>query len=404
MTTTTLSAADLGYEDLAPFAASTSAGSSNQGFEVALSAPPSAADLGYEETAIPTAADLGYGTLPEQVNATNLDDSAPTAPVSRGLRHTGHNSGAHAGAWREEVQQKAKENDNLGYGEAAPSCGIHRTIARNSISGGPWWQQPNTSMMSKESKEARGYEMAAARSRGLRRMGHRSSFGGGWRTTDASTNNQSPHPNARIARRVTMDHHQPILSSPAHHTMAPRRSSLTGSSGMATTAHHHHTKAPRRVSFGGSDAINHVPKLHCNPEDKRDMWYDTQELNEIRRKIREIIRHERELDEDEDCWRGLEVYIKKHENRLSRISGQEDTCNQIILELQRLKVAAACSGESRDEETREDLQFSAELLLESATRVGNNQAAKDAVDALAIYMEDMDSEEVRACFPATRVA
>ena len=297
-----------------------------------------------------SAAELGYEDATPSVASCNLgyEEAAPT-PTASDL-----------GYGEEATATPANANANLGYGEAAPTT-------------------------------------AANPSRRLRRMGHRASIGGGWRASIGQS-----HPSARIPRRVTMDHHKPTLSSPSHHTLAPRRSSMAPSF-SATQTPFDEQKTKRRVSFGGSDATNHVPKLHSTSQEKKEMWYDTRELNTMRRKIKAIIRQEAELDETEDCWRGLETFVKRHHSSLTQTSEQEDTtCNQIILQLQQQKAAFDCHG--MDDESREDLQSSAQRLLHRATRTGNKQAAQDAAEALAIYMETMDSEQVRACFQSARGA
>lgn len=155
--------------------------------------------------------------------------------------------------------------------------------------------------------------------------------------------------------------------------------------------------------------ISHVPKWHDETEeDKKNVWYDKKELRRLQRRLIKVVRQEVPMDETEDCWRGLESYVKKHEASQSganvALSDQERR-NQMILRLQQVDVLADSSSEAssshHEDEQKEELRSSAETLLRKAMSHGTKQAEQDAKEAHAIYMETMDdSEQVRSCFRA----
>ena len=166
-------------------------------------------------------------------------------------------------------------------------------------------------------------------------------------------------------------------------------------------------KARRRVSFGGS-VSNDVPKLHTTSEEKKEMWYNQSELRKLQRTVKKIVRQEVTLDETEDCWRGLETYVRQHQASLDTdVVSDQDTCNQIILQLQQHQQNQGHNSRDKNEgeqppvlsdRASRDLQTSAQRLLRRAMRSSKKQAAQDALEAHAIYLETMDSQQVQSCF------
>ena len=354
-----VTAADLGYGDAAP----------------------SAADLGYKdegnEVSMPSSVDLGYGeeTLPSTLPARSSS--------RRGLRRTSRSSiGGISDPSSSNPKQAVPSTTDLGYGEDANPRDAARTTTC-----------PRRRL--RRNRDRSGTPTRASRSpMGGRRRG--------------------------TPRRVTMDHNlNTNLCTPSHHTLAPRRSSLTASKSFDSLlvrekAPKTRPKYKKSVSFGGEEGsmicISHVPKWHDETEeDKKNVWYDKKELRRLQRRLIKIVRQEVPMDETEDCWRGLESYVKKHEASQSGeanvgLSDQERR-NQIILRLQHEKRAQPLvdsseesSSHTEEAETKEELLSSAETLLRKAMSYGTKQAEQDAEEAHAIYMETMDSEQVRSCF------
>jgi len=334
---------------------------------------PSAADLGYGEA--PSAADLGYGEAPSAADL-GYDESSPPASIDLSYAET-------------TTYSESMSSDHGSDTEtiATPSGEVEALPAR----------------------------------RLLRRMGRRCSLGGGCYTPNASL---APNQDDRVLqpRRASMFHvpHPPRPTQqyqPSHHGRAPRRSSMAAT--ISTTHQQVHKKAPRRVSFGGSPCVSHVEKLHSTEEEKTNMWYNVEELNSFRRTIRAIVQHKEELDETQDCWRGLETYIRDHRTRSVVSSSKINEAvltdsqmrNQIILQLAALEREqrqlesenSDDSGVGADDDDEQkgstsmmqtllqrqtrNLQSSAQILLRRSTRTGKAQAAQDAAEAQAIYME-----------------
>lgn len=144
------------------------------------------------------------------------------------------------------------------------------------------------------------------------------------------------------------------------------------------------------MSFG---EFNQIPIPHDTEHHKNDVWYNDKELRTLRKKVEKLVRKgEGKLDQNQDCWRGLEAYVKQ-------LSASNDAieCNQIILKLQN-KVS------EQDDGISVDLRDKAATLLRKALREGARHAAQDAAEAHAIYMETMSSEELKVSFQTARVA
>jgi len=226
----------------------------------------------------------------------------------------------------------------------------------------------------------------------LRRSGR--SLGGPRRTKPESTNCNTEFPRPAPHRMSTMD---AKLSEPAHYSLFPRRSSLSSQNDSTTSK----GMPQKRVSFTKAD-FNQVPMLNLSEAEKNEIWYNDKELSKLRRKVAKQVRKgEEKLDETQDCWRGLESYVKQFA-AFDDCENETEECNKIILQLQKeLSVAetSAAAGHSIN-----DLQGKAQDFLRKAMTEGAQQAAQDAAEAHAIYMETMDSKQVQACFPGSEVA
>ena len=112
-----------------------------------------------------------------------------------------------------------------------------------------------------------------------------------------------------------------------------------------------------RVSFGDSVTQYDVPLLDdLSKEERKSVWYSDKELRRIAKNVRKIVKKKVELDEREDCWRGLEYYVDQNKTNYKPPSKEE-------------------------------------ALLFSDMR-----AAQDSAEAYMIYLETMDAEMVNACF------
>lgn len=211
------------------------------------------------------------------------------------------------------------------------------------------------------------------------------------RIESPESRNDSPNFRRRAPRRVATMNTK--LCEPSHYSLAPHRSSLTTSRGSASGM-------PRkRVSFEKA-AFNQVPMLNLSEAEKNEIWYNDKELSKLRKGVRKLVRKGQEkLDETEDCWRGLESYVKQFADCDDDSQNESEECNKLILQLQKQLSVAGTAGNSVD-----DLKTKAQDFLQRAMKEGATQAAQDAAEAHAIYMETMDSKEVQACFRGSVMA
>ena len=468
---------------------------------------PTAEDLGYGDT-MPTSDDLGYGDLGygEAIpSSASLDyeeeeeeyEDSVSMPSVASLGYEDYSSMSHSHTSRRSSNSMPTHED-LGYGcpmepkqrvaqrktsRAPPARTSSRDFApalpsrRGSEEGASGYQSDD---QQPKHKPVRKYDIAndvapAQPMRGGRRRaaGRRSSVAGACTmATAAPTPLQTKR--RQMRRRITMDHVQPAeLSKPSHYTMAPRRSSMKTSLSfhdedqpMTPTSRHSdpsvittfQQKASRRVSFGSSATVSHVEPLHQTEQEKKDLYYDSQELGRLRRNVKKMVQdaHAKPLDATEETWRGLESYIKRAKEGNARSVSESELCNQIMLQLkhkQAKQEAAAAARANRlsqsssskqrrdrststtsrtsstsslsgdgseddnssyseddsnsdysdsdsdsDEELLMDLQLSAKRMLRRASRNGMKLADRDAAEARAIYMESMPQDQVQAYF------
>jgi len=439
---------DLGYEDVMPSSASlgydsTCTGSITDQFESSLDLATSK-DLGYgDETDSCTASCPLCSKLTVEIPH-HLGDSAPALPSRRRSRTSIPQSDA------------STFDDSL-------SCEPERQDGEP-----PEVDKEVVVVVAPSAPEPPG---PVPRPRLLRRQCRRASVTGAAPT-------HIPRRRMVQQRRITMDHVQPTqLSQPAHHTKVPRRSSMkstysieedvatattAGSSGASTTAMASFSdidqsmtmtfreRAQRRVSFGSSAAVSHVAPLHQTEEDKKELYYNSEELGKLRRKVKKMAKHvlDKPIDETQESLRGLESYVKRYkEGKNSRNVSEHELCNQIMLQLQqklRKQAASAaagaaaaarnrskspslcssissqsnCSGSGSEDDDDDDdnsnssyysdsdeeddlvmdLQLSAKRMLRRASRTGVKMADRDAAEARAIYMESLPQEQVRIYF------
>ena len=111
-----------------------------------------------------------------------------------------------------------------------------------------------------------------------------------------------------------------------------------------------------RVSFG-EDTEHTIPRRKALSKEERKMvWYTDKELRKISKQVRRIVKKKIELDEQEDCWRGLEYFMETNRTNYRAPSKEE------------------------------------------AVLFSDMRAAQDSAEAYTIYLETMDADLVNACF------
>jgi hypothetical protein len=391
-----MSAEDLGYEVAEPSAASL-------GYECHYSSP-SPEDLGYgygSQSSLPTPEELGYDVeMPTHEDLGYNVDAMERKPMFACSRHRGD----------------LLESSSSSF-DAPPAQPLRRTSAPDDA------KEPEEHPS--KTRERRN-EPPRLPQRSKRRAMRRAS------TTGSTSVTVTSRPRLQMQRRITMDvsHANPLLSSPAHHTKAPRRSSMKSYSSfqdddsISLSEGSFRQKAQRRVSFGSSATVNHVAHLHESEQDKKELYYDREELSRLRRNMKKIASqaHETGIDEAEETLRGLENYVKRaKEGKKSKSVSETELCNQIILQLQdKLKQKQRMAEQSNycdsdtdscscydsddssimdsDDELVMDLQLSAKRLLRRASNTSVRLADKDAAEARAIYLESLPQEQVHAYF------
>jgi len=390
----------------------------------------SASELGYEE-AVPSAAELGYDN--EALLQAAATTSARPAPAELGYEEgTPTFPGTTSASDTVASITPLLAGVDLGYEDAKPEP----------TSGERGYEQPGATSADSVTITNASQGLLPARNR-LRRFSGRYSMGGtpipGTGTFPVLPESSQDNPPQRrsrssMQRRATIDHQPTVLSTPCQYTHIPRRSSLAHSSacksddvtGFRRQQQEQHQKAQRRVSFGGHYS-NPIPTLDSfSPEEVNSMWYDRRELNELRQKLRQIIRQERILDETQDCWRGLEVFVKQQERKsgLSTSENDQELYTQVILQLAQMQTEVAAvkrrmstdytDNDGRDDDTgtrflqehhlqqqkvsQDSMIRFAKKLLRKARRMGKDQAAQDAAEAHAIYLETMDADLVHTHF------
>ena len=190
----------------------------------------------------------------------------------------------------------------------------------------------------------------------------------------------------------------PTISARAHKEALqriPRKSNLAsgaGSRGNSPVPDSCYNE-PRRVSFGGVSSTAIPRRDSFSTKQKKSMWYNEEELDRLRTKVKMVICEEVDLDESEDCWRGLECYIHQQIQRASGELTEQQLCNQIMLHLWQMEHKMM----GPDERSR-NLEALAHTMKQEATESGEWLAAEDELEAYKIYMEDMDASLVMACF------
>ena len=158
-------------------------------------------------------------------------------------------------------------------------------------------------------------------------------------------------------------------------------------------------RLPRKVSFGDSSSRTIPSGDSFSTWDKKSLWYNKQELEKLRTKSMMLIFDEGSQlddddDEDKDCWRGLEYFVRQEMQRAESESTEQEVCNQIMVYLWRMENHLI----EHDEEKWRDLDGMARSMKQEAAEFSAYLAAEDELEAFKIYMEDMDASLVRSCF------
>ena len=142
-------------------------------------------------------------------------------------------------------------------------------------------------------------------------------------------------------------------------------------------------KTQRRVSFGD---VQKSPKTYTlSSRAKRSMWYNEDELDDMRDHAARVVDKEIPMDESTDCWRGLERYLEA-----DRSIKNEET-NFILLEhIHSMRYSGMNDSF--------DIESLANSLNENSVRAGEMQAAQDSAEAYMIYLETMEPEQVNQFF------
>lgn len=190
------------------------------------------------------------------------------------------------------------------------------------------------------------------------------------------------------------------LHEPAHRSLSPNRSCLSSLSPKSSKA----KKSMRRQVSFGSKCYEEIPKTL--EEEKNDIWYDKSELKDLRKKVKKLAKKGKELDnetESEDCYRGLEPYVKQYQKQKNDDAepDEKEKCNQVLLELTELQLSPVPQSDPEKRKSQE-LKRMAQDFLEKFAEQSTKTAAEDEAEARAIYLESMDAEQVSKCFQQQR--
>lgn len=157
----------------------------------------------------------------------------------------------------------------------------------------------------------------------------------------------------------------------------------------------------RVVSFGDATS-SPVPKRSTYTEAERiSIWYSSRELRKLRKSVDKVLLDESQLDESQDCWRGLE-YWKAQQRRGE--SGEELQSKVVMLQLMQAsrdnlrKKTKNKGGSELSLDDCKDLEGLGKYLNQDAIRSAGQRAAQDLVEAYSIYLETIEADEVDASF------
>lgn len=178
------------------------------------------------------------------------------------------------------------------------------------------------------------------------------------------------------------------------HHQIPRTVKITQGSGPRRR------RRRRVVSFGDATSSPVPTRSAYTEAEKKSIWYSGKELRKLRKNVDKVLLDESELDESQDCWRGLEYWKEKQD----RHRAGEDLQSKIVM----LKLIQA--SQNKKKQTKKDakielslddckdLEGLGEYLNGDAIRLAGRRAAQDLVEAYSIYLETIDTEEVDASF------
>lgn len=143
----------------------------------------------------------------------------------------------------------------------------------------------------------------------------------------------------------------------SHHQHDELSSSMRSESSSTSDFSSRRRSQGLRVSFGPLVTQHAIPQIDTlSKEERKSVWYSDKELRKITRRVKKIIKKKVEIDEREDCWRGLEYYVDERRTNYKPPSKEE------------------------------------------ALLVSDMRAAMDSAEAYTIYLETMDAELVNSCF------
>ena len=176
----------------------------------------------------------------------------------------------------------------------------------------------------------------------------------------------------------------------------------TGDTTPPTSPEPYRRRRLRVVSFGDS-ITSPIPKRSAYTKaERKSLWYSSKELHTLRKSVDKVLQDESELDESQDCWRGLE-YWKAQQQRDE--SGEELQSKVVMLHLMQAsrdnqnkkKKKNRGEGELSLDDCK-DLESLGKYLNGDAIRSASQRAAQDLVEAYSIYLETMEVEEVDSSF------